>query len=197
MTQDSAALTAELFSEFDELAAVAAATRIRTADAFTRTLQAWIDCVQGGGKILFFGNGGSAAQAQHLSAELIVRYRDDRRSIAGITLTADTSILTAGGNDYGFEQVFSRQIEGLGRPGDLAFGFSTSGKSSNVNKALIVAKDMGLRLGGMCGRDGGEMAALVPDLIIVPSSTTSRIQEMHLTLGHMLCVGLERALNLV
>jgi len=197
MVDTNVELIARLFDEFDEQAALAKLTRERTREPFRKVLDAWIDCARGGGKILFFGNGGSASQAQHLATELVVRYRDDRPAIAAVALTADTCVLTAGGNDMGFEKIFSRQIEALGRPGDLAFGLSTSGKSPNVNNALRLAVGRGLATAGMTGRDGGEMVRIAPNLIIVPSSNTARIQEMHLTLGHMLCLGLERALGLV
>src|ERR1700687_2680424 len=117
---------AELFdTELAEHSAVAEAMRTRARQTFEKMLGAWVACISRGGKILFFGNGGSAADAQHLACELVVRYRRDRRPIAAIALTADTSILTAGGNDLGFDHIFSRQIEALGRPGDLAFGMST------------------------------------------------------------------------
>jgi D-sedoheptulose 7-phosphate isomerase len=193
MTTD---IAATLFQEFDEQAAVAKATRAGTARLFSDLLEACTKCVRGGGKILFFGNGGSAMQAQHFAAELVVRIAGNRASIPAIALSADAAILTAAANDFGFEQVFARQIEGLGRAGDMAFGLSTSGKSANVNHALRVAAARGLAVAGLSGRDGGEMASLVPGLLIVPSANTSRIQEMHLTLGHMLCAGLEQALGL-
>jgi D-sedoheptulose 7-phosphate isomerase len=189
-------IAATLFQEFDEQAAVARATRAGTAQLFVALLEACTQCVRGGGKILFFGNGGSAMQAQHFAAELVVRIAGNRASIPAIALSADAAILTAAANDFGFEQVFARQIEGLGRAGDMAFGLSTSGKSPNVNHALRVAAQRGLAVAGLSGRDGGEMAALVPGLLIVPSTNTSRIQEMHLTLGHLLCTGLEQALGL-
>ena len=160
-------------------------------------LNAWVTCINNGGKILLFGNGGSASQAQHLSTELVVRYSAARPPIAAVALTSDTSILTASANDLGYDQVFVRQIEALGRPGDLACGFSTSGRSPNVNLALKAALRCGLAVTGMTGGDGAEMAKIVEALIVVPSHSTARIQEMHLLLGHMLCFGLERELRYV
>ena len=119
-------------SEFEEHMAVAAATRAALGPAFRRMLDAWVACIRGGGKILFFGNGGSASDAQHLATELTIRYAKDRAPIAAIALTTDTSAITAAGNDMGFERIFARQIEALGRKGDLAFGITTSGRSPNV-----------------------------------------------------------------
>ena len=150
-----------------------------------------------GGKILFFGNGGSAADCQHLATELTVRYKADRAPIAAIALTTDTSALTAGANDMGFDQVFARQICALGRPGDVAIGISTSGESANVIEALKTAREMGLVAAGLGGKGGGRMVGLADPLLIVPSDVTARIQEMHITLGQMLCGALEVDLGLV
>jgi D-sedoheptulose 7-phosphate isomerase len=147
--------------------------------------------------VLLFGNGGSAADAQHIAAELVIRYKADRLPIAAIALTTDTSALTAGGNDMGFESIFSRQIEALGRPRDVAVGISTSGNSPNVLKALRQAKAMGLHTVGLAGGSGGRMAELCDALISVPSDVTARIQEMHILVGHILCKTLERRLGLV
>jgi D-sedoheptulose 7-phosphate isomerase len=150
-----------------------------------------------GGKLLIFGNGGSAADAQHIAAELIIRYKADRPAISAIALTTDSSALTACGNDLGFEALFERQIEGLGRENDVAVGISTSGNSGNVLKGLRQAKAMGLRTAGLTGGTGGQMSSVCDALIVVPSSVTARIQEMHITIGHMLCKALERRLGLV
>lgn len=152
--------------------------------------------IRAGGKIMFFGNGGSAADAQHLATELAVRYIKDRDPIAALALTTDTSALTAIGNDIGFDALFARQIAALGRKGDVAIGISTSGNSSNVLKALEQARRQGITTIGLSGRDGGQMAAVCDILIIVPSATTARIQEMHITLGQMLCGALEQRLGL-
>jgi D-sedoheptulose 7-phosphate isomerase len=183
-------------AEFDEHAAVAAATRAAVAEPFHRLLQACADSIRGGGKILFFGNGGSAGDAQHLATELTARYKSDRAAIAALALTTDTSALTAIANDFGFDRLFARQIEALGKPGDVAVGISTSGESENVIQGLIQAKTMGLIAAGLGGKDGGRMAAHADPFLIVPSRTTARIQEMHITLGQMLCGALEIELGL-
>ncbi len=152
------------------------------------------ECVRGlktGNKLLFFGNGGSASDAQHLATELTVRYKSNRPAIAAIALTTDTSALTAIGNDFGFEDLFSRQIEALGRRGDVAIGITTSGKSPNVLKALRVAKEMGLVAAAFGGKGGGDLHGLADPLIVVPSDTTARIQEMHIMIGQMLCGAIE------
>jgi D-sedoheptulose 7-phosphate isomerase len=146
---------------------------------------------------LFFGNGGSAADAQHLATEFAVRYVKSRKPIAALALTTDTSSLTAIGNDYGFEDLFARQIEALGKKGDVAFGISTSGKSPNILKALKTAKAQGLVTIGLTGESGGDMGPLCDVLVKIPSKTTARIQEMHITLGQMLCGALEKKLGLI
>ncbi len=184
-------------SEFDEHFAVATATRDAVRTEFAELLDVSINSIQSGGKILLFGNGGSAGDAQHIATELTVRYVKDRAPIAAIALTTDTSALTAIGNDMGFDALFARQIAALGRPGDLAIGISTSGRSPNVIEGLKTAKAMGLRTAGLSGRDGGDMVGLADPLLIVPSDTTARIQEMHITLGQMLCGALEQELGLV
>lgn len=154
--------------------------------------------IQRGGKILFFGNGGSASDAQHLATELAVRYIKDRAPIAALALTTDTSALTAIGNDMGFEHLFSRQIEAIGKAGDIAIGITTSGNSANVLKGLEAAQAGGLKTIALTGRDGGKLADMALDAcLIVPSNTTARIQEMHITLGQMLCGALEQSLRLV
>jgi D-sedoheptulose 7-phosphate isomerase len=183
-------------TEFAEHLALVEATRHATRAAFLEMLDACVNCIAGGGKILFFGNGGSAADAQHLASELVVRYRQDRPAIAAISLCADSSILTAGGNDLGFEHIFSRQIEALGRPGDVAFAISTSGRSPNILAALKSARAHGLIAAGMTGEYSSPMAEIADPLIVVPSRTTARIQEMHGLIGHVLCLSLERALKM-
>lgn len=144
-----------------------------------------------GCKILVCGNGGSAADAQHLAAELSGRYLKERRALAGLALTTDTSALTAIGNDYGFDQVFSRQVEALGRPGDLLIGISTSGNSPNVIRAVEAAKGLGIRTLGLLGRDGGRLKGLVDDALVVPSPVTARIQEVHQMVYHFWCEALD------
>jgi D-sedoheptulose 7-phosphate isomerase len=184
-------------AEFDEHAEVLRATRERLAGEFNRLVMAAVACIRGGGKLLFFGNGGSAGDAQHLATELAVRYVKDRAPIAAIALTTDTSALTAIGNDLGFDRLFSRQVEALGRRGDLAIGITTSGKSPNVIAGLKSAKAMGLTAAALTGGDGGAVKGLADPCLIVPSRTTARIQEMHILLGQMLCGALEAELGLV
>jgi len=184
-------------AEFDEHAAVVAATRAALAASFARLVAVSLTALEGGGKILLFGNGGSAADAQHLATELTVRYVRDREPIAALALTTDSSALTAIGNDLGFEELFARQLRALGRPGDVALGITTSGRSPNVVRALQAARDGGLVPAALSGGDGGELPGLADPLLIVPSRTTARIQEMHITLGQMLCGALERGLGLV
>ncbi|WP_169566627.1 D-sedoheptulose 7-phosphate isomerase [Sneathiella limimaris] len=184
-------------TELQDHAEVLAATRETLLTPFLKMLDVWSDCVTNGGKILFFGNGGSAADAQHLAAELVVRFIDDRAPIAAIALNTDTSALTAGANDFGYDDVFARQVEALGKPGDVVVGISTSGTSPNVVKALEMAKSKGLIATALTGRDGGVMKDLADPVLIVPANSTRRIQEMHITLGHMLCGALEQRLKLV
>ena len=183
--------------EFEQHRSVADATARAVRLDFGLTLAILERSVRNGGKLLFFGNGGSAADAQHIVAELVVRYKTERRAIAAIALTTDTSTLTACGNDFGFEAVFERQIEALGRPGDVAIGISTSGKSPNVLRGLRQAKKGALRTVGLVGGAEGDMGPICDSLITVPSTVTARIQEMHITIGHMLCVALEASLGLV
>lgn len=183
-------------SEFAEHHEVARRTEAALAGAFDKLLSACVASIRGGGKIMFFGNGGSAADAQHLATELTIRYKKNRAAIAAIALTTDTSALTACGNDLGFDQLFARQVEALGKPGDIALGISTSGKSPNVLLALKQAKAMGLVTVGFGGKDGGDLKTVADHLLVVPSDTTARIQEMHIMLGQMLCGALEIELGL-
>jgi len=144
--------------------------------------------------MLFFGNGGSAADSQHLAAEMVGRFGPDRAPVAAIALTTDTSILTAVGNDYGYEKVFSRQIDALGQPGDAAIGISTSGNSPSVLEALDTARAKGLFTVGFTGETGGKMVGRSEVLFRVPSRVTARIQETHLLLGHIICELIDREL---
>jgi len=182
---------------FAEHEAVTHATRAALAPAMAELVSLGATAIKGGGKILFFGNGGSAADAQHLAAELTVRFATDRAPIAAIALTTDSSALTAAGNDLGFDQIFARQVRALGRPGDLAIGISTSGRSANVIEGLRAARDLGLGAAAMTGGDGGDLVGLAAPILIVPSKTVARIQEMHITLGQIFCGALERSLGLV
>ncbi len=158
-----------------------------------RIAQAMSQTLADGHRILWCGNGGSAADSQHLAAEIVGRFRRERRGMPSIALTTDTSILTAVGNDYGFDAIFSRQVEALGQPGDLLVGISTSGNSRNVVAALEVARAQHLRTVGFTGEGGGRMASLCDHLFAVPSRDTARVQEMHLFAGHMLCDWIEIA----
>ncbi len=142
---------------------------------------------QAGGKVFLFGNGGSAADAQHLAAEFVNRFQVERPPLSALALTTDTSILTAVANDYDFLQVFAKQVRALGRPGDLALGLSTSGNSPNVVEGLKVARQLGLKTMALSGRDGGPVAQAAELALIVPSRNTPRIQEVHITIGHVLC----------
>lgn len=155
---------------------------------------ACIDSLRAGGKILLAGNGGSAAQAQHMAAELMGRFAFDRRGLPALALTTDTCVLTAIGNDYGFEHIFSRQVQAHGNKGDVFIGFSTSGKSPNILRAFEESRACGLVCIGFTGNLGGPMQELCDYLIAVPSAETPRIQEGHLVLGHILCGLVEQAL---
>ena len=184
-------------AEFAEHQQVAKATLAACEREFARLVAAAVAAIRGGGKILLFGNGGSAGDAQHIATELTVRYVRDRHPIAAVALTTDSSALTAIGNDLGFDQLFARQLRALGRAGDLAIGISTSGKSPNVILALEAARELGLTAAALSGNDGGKLKGLADPLLIVPSRTTARIQEMHILLGQMMCGALEQELGLV
>lgn len=153
-----------------------------------------IMCLRAGGKLLFFGNGGSAADAQHLAAEFIGRFVRERAGLPAIALTTDSSILTAVGNDYGFDQIFARQVQALGRPGDVAIAISTSGNSPNIIEAVKAARKGYLKTIGLSGKDGGLLAKEADLVITVASTTTARIQECHIAVGHLLCELTEEAL---
>ena len=181
--------------EFAEHGRVAAETLAAVAEPFSRLAELAIATLRSGGKLLLFGNGGSAADAQHLATEMTVRYRIARPPMAAIALTTDSSALTAIGNDLGFDQLFARQIAALGRPGDLALGISTSGRSPNVVAGLQAARSAGLHAAALSGGDGGHLTDLADPLLVVPSQTVARIQEMHILIGHCLCGALEAALS--
>ena len=151
-----------------------------------------VELYKGPNKTILAGNGGSAADAQHIAAELVGRYGFDRPSIPSLALTTDTSNLTAIGNDYGYDKVFSRQLEGMGQSGDIFIGISTSGNSKNIINAFEVAKKKGIKTVALVGRDGGEMAKMADIALIVPSDSTPRIQESHILIGHILCDIIER-----
>jgi D-sedoheptulose 7-phosphate isomerase len=178
----------EHFEVFRRLAVLSDAIE-KAADLLGSSLAA-------GQKIMLCGNGGSAADSQHLAAEFVGRFVKDRRPLAAIALSTDSSALTCIGNDYGFEDIFQRQVVGLGRPGDCLIAISTSGNSPNVIKAARAARDADIRTIGLLGRDGGALAALCDLPIVVPSNTTARIQEAHIFIGHTLCSLIEQRLGL-
>ena len=160
----------------------------RELEPFLGLVRATQRALGAGNKLLVFGNGGSAADAQHIAAELVGRYAVERRGMAAIALTTDTSILTSVGNDYGFEHIFARQIEALAVPGDVALGISTSGNSPNVERGLQRAKEIGnIVTAGFLGKTGGAIREQVDYAIVIPAQDTARIQECHITLGHILC----------
>jgi D-sedoheptulose 7-phosphate isomerase len=156
--------------------------------------EACIGCVRAGGKVLLAGNGGSAADAQHIAGEFVSRFEFDRPGMAAVALTTDTSILTAIGNDYGYEKLFARQVRALGRRGDVFIGYSTSGKSPNILRAFEAARELGLVSIGFTGNRGSPLRELCDHLLEVPSADTPKIQEGHLVLGHILCGLVEDAI---
>ena len=162
--------------------------------AARKAADAIISALKGGHKILIAGNGGSAADAQHIAAEIVGRYKQDRPAYAAIALTTDTSALTAISNDYGFEWVFARQVEGLGRRGDVLLVLSTSGRSQSILKALRTARELGLATVGFTGSQGEAMGALCDDLLVAPSDDTPIIQQIHLAIGHAICEEIEQAM---
>jgi D-sedoheptulose 7-phosphate isomerase len=180
--------------QIDEAGKVLAAMRASEALASTMlaAAQACIDCLRAGGKILLAGNGGSAADAQHIAGELVSRFAFDRPGLSAVALTTDTSILTAIGNDYGYERLFSRQVQALGKKGDVFIGYSTSGKSPNVLNAFKEARGLGLVCVGFTGNRPNPMPELCDHVFEVPSADTPKIQEGHLVLGHILCGIIER-----
>jgi D-sedoheptulose 7-phosphate isomerase len=162
-------------------------------DQLDQSISLCVEALRNGKKILFAGNGGSASDAQHLAAELVGRYRYDRESLAAIAITTDTSALTAIGNDYGYDEVFSRQLAGLGQDGDVLVAISTSGNSGNILKAIEVAHKKGVKVIGMSG-EKGKLKEIADTCLAVPAPLTATIQEAHIMLGHILCDGIEQAL---
>nr|WP_233174076.1 D-sedoheptulose 7-phosphate isomerase [Pedobacter sp. ASV19] len=180
----------DLFAEHIEVAHQSAAAN---SAAIARACSIITECLAQGNKVLLFGNGGSASDAQHIAAEFTGRFVKERRSLPAIALTTDTSALTAIGNDYGFERIFERQVEGLSNPGDVLIGISTSGNSANVIKALERGNQSGCKTIGLTGRDGGKMNDCCDLNIVVPSDVTARIQEMHILIGHIICTAVDAA----
>jgi D-sedoheptulose 7-phosphate isomerase len=163
------------------------------AEAIVRAAGAMRGAIEAGRQVLVFGNGGSATDAQHFAAELVGRFGRERRGLPVVALTADSAILTSVANDYGFEQVFARQVQALGRAGDVAMGITTSGTSPNVNRALRLAREAGLATVGLTGRDGGETGRIVDVHVNVPGVTSAQVQEVHRTVLHVMCELIERS----
>jgi D-sedoheptulose 7-phosphate isomerase len=184
----------EILQAFKESAEVK--TRfIRThGDTLMQVVKVLVAAFKGGHKVLLFGNGGSAADAQHLAAEFVNRFLIERPPLPAIALTTDTSILTSISNDYGYVETFAKQVKALGRAGDVAIGISTSGSAANVVKAVKAAKDLGLKTVGLTGGNGGDLVKIADFALVVDSSSTPRIQETHITIGHVLCEMVDRML---
>jgi D-sedoheptulose 7-phosphate isomerase len=184
---------AEVVKTIATMQAIAADARL--LDTVVRIGHLCAASIRAGGKVMFCGNGGSAGDSQHLAAEMIGKLVFDRPAMAGLALTVDTSALTAVGNDFGYEHVFSRQVEGLGRPGDVLIGLSTSGSSKNVIKAMQVARTKAIRTVAMTGARHGPMADLADEWLAVPHTETQKIQEGHITLGHIFCAIVEQEIH--
>ena len=181
--------------EFEEHLKIAQSTVDLIGESLEIAANFCIDSLNQGGKILIFGNGGSAADAQHIAAELVGRYKVERKGLAAIALTTDTSALTSIGNDYGYDRVFDRQVEALANKHDIVIGISTGGSSTNVISALALAKELDCKTIGLSGRGGGEMNELCDVNLVVPAQDTPRIQEMHIVIGHTLCHLIDKAFS--
>jgi D-sedoheptulose 7-phosphate isomerase len=186
-----AASREEIRRQLEESARVKLAFSDALIERILQFAQKCAASLRGGGKVVFFGNGGSAADALHLAAELVVKLRDDRRALAALALTANPSVLTAAGNDYGFEQIFSRQIESLVSAQDVVVALSTSGNSANIVRAVEAGRARGAFVVGLTGETGGALASKVDLLLNVPSRDSQRIQEAHITIGHIACALIE------
>lgn len=180
------------FSEHQELLPL---TKAAVAEPLKDLLDICLKSLGQGNKLILFGNGGSASDAQHIAAELVGRFVHNRSPLAAISLNTDTSALTAIANDYGYDRIFERQIQGVGTAGDVAIGISTSGNSPNVNNGLAAARLMNISATGLTGNTGGLMSKIADPLLIVPSNVTARIQEMHILIGHILCGAIENNLG--
>ena len=184
--------TADIAAEFNESITVKQQVVEKHLSTINDIANLLIESLQAGNKVLFFGNGGSAADSQHIAGELVSKFRRVRKAMPAIALTTDTSILTSIGNDFGYDYVFARQVEALGQNGDVAIGISTSGNSPNVLRALQAARDAGMMTVGFTGQSGGQMQDYVDINFNVPSSSTPRIQEVHITAGHIICELVEK-----
>ena len=182
---------------FDRSLAVKTRVRAEHLGQVAKIADMAVECLAGGGKLLFAGNGGSAADAQHIAAEFLVRLRagHDRKALPAIALSLDVSTLTAAANDYGFERIYARALEGLAAKGDLFIGLTTSGRSPNILRALEKAREMGVTTVGLLGGDGGPAASLCDEALIVPSDEAGRVQEVHIMAGHAICEIVEDALR--
>ncbi len=186
-------MTAELFEvALEENIALHRRVKDSGAERVVEAAAAIVAALRGGGKLMVFGNGGSAADAQHIAAELVGRFQRERPALAAMALTTDTSVLTSVANDYAFERVFARQVEALGRSGDVALGISTSGDSANVVAALEAARALSMRTIALTGRDGGGVGRAAGIHVNVPGQDTARVQEVHRTLLHVICDMVER-----
>jgi D-sedoheptulose 7-phosphate isomerase len=172
---------------FEEHIGVMKLVKENLYDKIAEVIEQCKSTLKNGGTIFFMGNGGSAADSQHLAAEFIGRFKNERRSLRSIALTTDTSILTCIGNDYGYDYVFKRQVEGLVKKGDIVVGISTSGNSSNVISAIKAAKNLGAVTIGFLGKDGGKLKDICDIDLTIPSENTARVQEAHITIGHIIC----------
>jgi D-sedoheptulose 7-phosphate isomerase len=179
----------------DALAALAARVAEQQAETIATIADAYVAALSTGGTVFFAGNGGSAADAQHLATEYVVRYQSNRPALRAVALTTDSSLLTAAANDLGFDEVFARQVEALARPGDVLSLHSTSGESPNVVRAAQVAKARGVRVVALLGKSGGRLRELADIALVVPSAETARIQELHLAIEHVICEMVEARLK--
>lgn len=184
----------EIMQTFRESADLKVRFIRQNAEVLGQAVEMVVEAFKVGNKVLLFGNGGSAADAQHIAAEFVNRYQIERPPLPAIALTTDTSILTSISNDYGYIDSFSKQVKALGREGDVAIGISTSGTAANVIKAIKAAKEMGLKTISLTGGDGGDLAKLTDIALVVDSPITPRIQEVHITIGHVLCEMVDRML---
>jgi len=178
-----------------ELAEVASRTADTLEGEIHTLVELVVEVIRGGGRLLFCGNGGSAADAQHLAAEYVVRFHSERRGLPAMALTTDTSILTAAANDYGFQEIFARQVQALGRPGDLLILHSTSGESGNLLRAAETARASGLRTAALLARTGGRLRSMVDLPLVIPTHVTARAQEIHLAVGHLVCEAVDRIIG--
>jgi D-sedoheptulose 7-phosphate isomerase len=185
--------SAAIRSQLDELSALVAMVSRELTEEIALVARRSLETLKGGGKLIFCGNGGSAADAQHLAAEYVVRFARARRPLPALALTTDASVLTAAGNDFGFETIFARQVEALARPGDLLILHSTSGESENLLAAADQARSMGVGTVALLAKGGGHLKGRVDVALVVPTDVTARAQEIHLAIGHLVCEVVDRA----